>query len=314
MGTQCLLWMAALCGTLAVTSSGSDFGEAVYSNCSEARYAQGSAYESNLGKFMASILSQKPSNGYRNVSVGAGNVTVRGLFQCRGDLGDADCYECKKSAVARAPQLCGGTVGARVQLRGCYLRYDNGARLTAVGGPESPVYKACSPEVTADPGFIRSRDAVFATLEKESLDGNGYLSTNSGGDSGAPRVSGTSQCKRDLAWPECGYCVVKAVQELEDSCGASVRGQVYLEKCSATYSMDNPTPSAPHSMDNPPPTAPQHQDPTPSAPQHQAPSPPSSKSNHVDSKTIAIVIGGVASAIFAFIFLLFLKSLCKSED
>lgn len=304
MGTQCLLWMVALCGTIAVTSSGSDFGEAVYHGCSEARYAQGSAYESNLGKFMASILSQKPSNGYRNVSVGSGNVTVRGLFQCRGDLGDEDCSECKKSAVARAPQLCGGTVGARVQLRGCYLRYDNGARLTAAGDPENPVYKACSPEVSADPGFLRSRNDVFATLEKESLDGNGHLSTDSGGDSGAPRVSGTSQCEGDLAWPECGYCVVKAVQELKDTCGASVRGQVYLEKCSAAYSMDNPTPSAPHSTDNS----------TPSAPQHQAPSSPSSKSNHVDSKTIAVVIGGVAAAIFAFIFLLFLKSLCKSED
>lgn len=298
MGTlQCLLWMAALCGTIALTILGSDVGEAVYHGCSEARYAQGSVYESNLSKLMASILSQMPSYGYRNASVGGGTSVVRGLFQCRGDLGDADCFECKRSAVARAPQVCGGAVGARVQLRGCYLRYDDGARFIGVIDPEALVYKACSPETTADPGFFRGRDDVFKSLEEESLGGNGFRSTNSGGDSGAARVSGTAQCEGDLPWPECGYCVVKAVQELKDACGAAVRGQVYLEKCYVTYTMDAPSPT----QDKPSPT------------EHQ-PQAPSSKSNHVDSKTIAIVIGGVAAAIFAFIFLLFLKSLYKSKD
>lgn len=155
MGTpQCLLWMAALFGTMAVTISGSDIGEAVYHGCSEARYAQGSAYESNLSKLMVSILSQTPSNGYRNASVGGGNGVVRGLFQCRGDLGDADCFECKRGAVARAPQLCGGAVGARVQLRGCYLRYDNGALFSGGIDPETLVYKACSRRSRRTPGFL----------------------------------------------------------------------------------------------------------------------------------------------------------------
>lgn len=299
MGTpQCLLWMAALFGTMAVTISGSDIGEAVYHGCSEARYAQGSAYESNLSKLMVSILSQTPSNGYRNASVGGGNGVVRGLFQCRGDLGDADCFECKRGAVARAPQLCRGAVGARVQLRGCYLRYDNGALFSGGIDPETLVYKACSPEITADPGFSPGRDDVFKSLEEESLGGNGFRSASSGGDSGAARVSGTAQCEGDLPWPECGYCVVKAVQELKDACGAAVRGQVYLEKCYVTYTMDAPSPTQPTQEHQP-------------TQEQQA---PSSKSNHVDSKTIAIVIGGVAAAIFAFIFLLFLKSLYKSQD
>ncbi|KAH9309037.1 hypothetical protein KI387_036948, partial [Taxus chinensis] len=239
---RCPLWIPLLLIAVTIVADGknnnNNMHSVIYRGCSDEEYNQGSAYESNLNALLDSIVSQGAYfyNGSVGVgeSVGEGNSAAYGVFQCRGDLSNEECVKCKQSIVAQATSLCGSTVAARVQLRGCYLRYENSDFL---GTPEQQhlVYKACSPETTTEPGFFYRRDNVLTGLEEGSFSGNNFRVTSSGDSKAGPPVYGYAQCEGDLSWTECADCVFKAATDVKDICAASVAGQVYLQKCYVTY-------------------------------------------------------------------------------
>ncbi|GLJ37105.1 hypothetical protein SUGI_0752220 [Cryptomeria japonica] len=252
----------------------------IYRNCSDAEYNEGSPYQNNLNTFLESVASEEraTSSFFYKQRVGQ----LYGVFQCRGDVSEEECRDCKRVVAMRATVLCGTSVGARLQLRGCFLRYGNSKFFSAPG--EQLVYKACSPETTTDPGFFSKRDNVLSGLEQGSFSGNNFRVTSSGDSNEGPPIYGYAQCEGDLSWPECADCVLNAATDLKRICPNSVSGQVYLQKCYVSYTQGDS-----HS----------HHD---------------TEANHVTAKTVAIVIGGVAAIIFTFIFLMFLKSICKQDD
>eukprot|EP01018_Ginkgo_biloba_P004778 Gb_15963 [translate_table: standard] len=282
MGTLCCwcLWILALFGTVVMTIYCIDLEALVYQGCSQEQYENGSDFEGNLNTMFESFLSKGDSVLYFNASVGDRDDTVYGLFQCRGDLSNADCSNCVKNVVGQASVLCGRSRGARIHLEGCYLRYDNSMFF---GEPDTElVYKTCSPEISTDVGFYFRRNNVFDSLVTGSYAGNDFRVTTSG-DSNTGLVYGLAQCEEDLSSPDCANCVLTAVQNLKDLCGSSVAGQVYLQKCHVSYAKDR--------------TSYSRQD----------------DSNHVTAKTVAIVIGSLAAVAFAVVLIVFLKSLYKKH-
>ncbi|GAB2272929.1 hypothetical protein Dimus_007744 [Dionaea muscipula] len=53
------------------------------------------------------------------------NLTVRALMQCSPDLSYSDCFDCLSAAVNEMVHCCNGSLGTRVYMPSCYLRYEN---------------------------------------------------------------------------------------------------------------------------------------------------------------------------------------------
>ncbi|KAF7002782.1 hypothetical protein CFC21_018217 [Triticum aestivum] len=210
---------------LGAAFTGADTGTFIYAGCSPSKYQPGTPYEGNLKSLLASITSAAPNAAYSSFANGTGDgAAAYGLYQCRGDLGNAECAACVRDALAQLNQVCPGAYAASLQLEGCYVRYD-GANF--VGRPDTAmVYRKCSASTSADAGFLRDRDAVLGALQAAP---DGYRVGSSGS------VQGVSQCLGDLAAADCTACLAQAVGQLTGACGTALAADVHLAQCYVRY-------------------------------------------------------------------------------
>ncbi|KAI9082142.1 hypothetical protein K1719_035882 [Acacia pycnantha] len=118
-----------------ITPSSSAFDAAfIYGRCSQAKFTQGSAYESGVNSLLTSIVNAAMFCSYNNLTVLASSsssssssqdIPIYGLFQCRGDLATADCSHCVAQAVSQLGTICPDFTGGALQLDGCFVRYDD---------------------------------------------------------------------------------------------------------------------------------------------------------------------------------------------
>ncbi|XP_022157970.1 cysteine-rich repeat secretory protein 3-like [Momordica charantia] len=264
--------------------SGSDYASLVYKGCAKQALSDPTGvYSQSLSVLFGSLVSQATKARFYKTSSGSGQATINGLFQCRGDLSNGDCYNCVSKIPQMVQSLCGRTIAARVQLYGCYLLYEVSG-FAQISGFEM-LYKTCGGTNVAGSGFEERRDTALSVLENGVVSGHGFYTTN------YQSVYVLGQCEGDLGDSDCGECVKNAVQRAQVECGSSISGQLYLHRCFISYSY------------------------YPNGVPRRSSSPSfSSSSGGNTGKTVAIILGSTAGVGFVVICLLFARGLMKKHD
>lgn len=209
-------------------NSAADIFSLVYKGCANHTTSDLSSFQSTLTALFNALLSQSSASRFFKTSSGSGSGqnAISGLFQCRGDLTNADCSTCVSRITQMAPSLCGGgAIAGRIQLAGCYLHYEV-AGFPQLSGTELQ-FKTCS---KSDASFEEKRGTAFSQLETGIAGGSGFYATT------YASVYVIAQCQGDLSVGDCGECVKEAVQRAEVECGKAIAGQVYLNRCYMSYS------------------------------------------------------------------------------
>ncbi|XP_021899446.1 cysteine-rich repeat secretory protein 3-like isoform X2 [Carica papaya] len=266
--------------------SAPDYTVLVYKGCSKQSFTDPTGlYSQALSALFGSLVSQSTKSKFFKTTTGTGQTTITGLFQCRGDLSNTDCYNCVSRLPVLSDKLCGKTIAARVQLYGCYILYEI-AGFAQISGMEM-LYKTCGATNIAGAGFEERRDTAFSVMENGVISGHGFYATN------YQSVYVLGQCEGDLGDTDCGGCVKSAVQRAQVECGGAISGQVYLHKCFISYNYyPNGVPRRSSS----------------------ASSSSSSSSGQNTGKTVAIILGGAAGVGFLVICLMFARNLMKKHD
>ncbi|CAL0304646.1 unnamed protein product [Lupinus luteus] len=201
----------------------------IYAGCSQEKYQPNSPFETNLNSFLSSVISSSSQTIYNSFVIGndssaASEGSIFGLYQCRGDLQPIDCSKCVARLVNQIGLVCPYTLGAYLQLDGCYIRYEHSDDF--LGKVDTSIrYKKCSNTASSDTEFFRRRDDVFAYLESA----NGFRVSSSG------LVQGFAQCFGDLTVSDCTSCIADAVGKLKSLCGPAAAADVFLGQCYARY-------------------------------------------------------------------------------
>ncbi|CAE6221785.1 unnamed protein product [Arabidopsis arenosa] len=285
-----------------VISGDDDNKNLIFKGCANQKFPDPTGvFSQNLKNLFTSLVSQSAQSSYASVTSGTDNTTaVIGVFQCRGDLHNAECYDCVSKIPKLVSKLCGGggddgnvVVAARVQLAGCYLRYEiSGFRQTS--GTEM-LFRICGKKDSSDPGFVGKRETAFGMAE------NGVKTGSSGGGGGGggggfyagqyESVYVLGQCEGSLGNSDCGECVKDGFEKAKSECGDSNSGQVYLLKCYVSYSYYS------HGV----------------VPNKIEPISGGEKRQHTE-RTIALAVGGVFVLGFVIVCLLVLRSAMKKKS
>ncbi|KAJ0039174.1 hypothetical protein Pint_22373 [Pistacia integerrima] len=216
--------------SLFATPSSSAVDTFVFGGCSQLKYAQGTPYESSVNSMLTSLVNSATFTTYNNFTIpsSTSQEALYGLFQCRGDLNNADCGRCVARAVSQLGTICANSCGGALQLEGCFVKYDN----TSFLGVEDKtvVVRKCGPSSAYDSDALTRRDALLGYLGA----GDGSYKPYRVGGSGD--LAGMAQCVGDLSASECQDCLSDAIGRLKTDCGASKWGDMYLAKCYARYS------------------------------------------------------------------------------
>ncbi|XP_073125987.1 plasmodesmata-located protein 2-like [Henckelia pumila] len=274
-------------------ASADDYTTLVYKGCANQPLSDPSGvYSQAISSLYGTLIAQSSKAKYFKTTAGTSQSTINGLFQCRGDLSNADCYNCVSGLPVLTDKLCGSVIAARVQLSGCYMLYEV-AGFQQVSGMQM-LYKSCSATNIGGAGFEEKRDTALSSLE------NGMTGNNNGFYTASyESVFALGQCEGDVGVSDCVGCVQNAVQRAQVECGSSISGQIYLQKCFISYSYyPNGVPKKSSS----------------SSSSSSYTSPSSSGSSPNTGKTVAIILGGAAGVGFLVICLLFARGLAKRKD
>ncbi|XP_042504592.1 plasmodesmata-located protein 8-like [Macadamia integrifolia] len=200
----------------------------IYGGCSQEKYQPNTPFETNLKSLLSSIATSGSQSTFNSFAIGnstsaSPDVSVYGLYQCRGDLKTTECGSCTQNAVSQITLLCPNCRGASLQLDGCFVRYES---FDFLGKLETNLmHKKCSGSVGGDVEFFKRRDDVIADLETAT----GFRVSSLG------LVEGVVQCLGDLSSADCSSCLSEAVSKLKNVCGSAAAADVYLAKCYSKY-------------------------------------------------------------------------------
>ncbi|CAJ2627967.1 unnamed protein product [Trifolium pratense] len=275
------------------SSSSSDITTLVYKGCSKETFTDpNGAYSQSLSALFGSLVSQSTKTKFYKTTTGNGQNSITGIFQCRGDLTNSDCYSCVSKLPVLSDKICGKTIAARVQLLGCYMFYEV-AGFPQISGMEV-LFKTCGKTNAAGRGFEERRDTAFSVMENGVVSGHGFYATS------YQSLYVLGQCEGDVGDSDCGECVKSAVQRAQVECGSSITGQVYLHKCFISYSYyPNGVPK---------------EGPSSSGGGSSSSNYSSSFTGQNTAKTVAIILGGITAVAFLIILLLFARNLMKKRE
>ncbi|XP_028793363.1 plasmodesmata-located protein 2 isoform X2 [Neltuma alba] len=206
----------------------SDYTTLVYKGCSKETFTDpNGVYSQALSSLFGSLVSQSTKTKFYKTTSGSGQNALTGLFQCRGDLTNSDCYNCVSRLPVLADKLCGKTIASRVQLLGCYMLYQV-AGFAEISGMQM-LYKTCGATNVAGGGFEERRDTAFSMMENGVVSSHGFYTTS------YQSVYVLGQCEGDVGDSDCGECVKQAAQKAGAECGRSVSGQIFLHKCFVSF-------------------------------------------------------------------------------
>lgn len=124
--------------TLVVESATTEFTTLIYKGCARQQFSDPSGlYSQALSAMFGSLVSQSTKTRFYKTTTGTSQTTITGLFQCRGDLSNHDCYNCVSRLPVLSDKLCGKTIASRIQLSGCYLLYEVAGFSQISGNPFS---------------------------------------------------------------------------------------------------------------------------------------------------------------------------------
>ncbi|KAI3974868.1 hypothetical protein MKX01_004979 [Papaver californicum] len=290
-----LALILVIISTTSVFSSKSapDYVTVVYKGCANQTFSDttgGGVYPQTLSGLFTSLISQSSKTKFFKTSAGggSGSVSFTGLFQCRGDLSNGDCYSCVSKLPKILDNMCGKTIAGRVQLYGCYVSYAV-SNFPEISGVQM-LYKTCGRSQASGVGFEERRDTAFASVADGIVNQqNGFYTAQ------YQSVYVLAQCEGDLSTNDCGECVKTVVQKSQVECGSSISGQIYLNKCYMTYTY------YPNGISKN------------SSPGGGGGGGGGDGATQNTGKTIAIVVGGAAGVGFLVICLMFARSLLKKH-
>ncbi|KAJ7977179.1 Cysteine-rich repeat secretory protein like [Quillaja saponaria] len=276
------LFLVIFSGFSPSATKAADNTNLVYKGCAAQNFQDPTGiYSQNLKTLLASLVTQSGQKGFSSTTSGQGQNAILGLYQCRGDLTNSDCYNCVSKIPDMVDKLCGNSIASRIQLSGCYLRYEI-VGFKQVSGTQL-LYKVCGKTKASGTGFEERRDSAFGMVENGVKSGGNLFYTGS-----YESVYVLGQCEGDLSSNDCGDCVNSAEERAKAECGDSISGQIYLHKCYISYSYyPNGVPSITSYS--------------------------SSGTKQHTQKTVAIAVGGFAALGFVIVCLLFLKSVMKKR-
>lgn len=229
MGSFTLLFSILLQTLFINLGFSADYANLVFKGCADQKFQdQTGVYSQSLNNLFDTISSQSSSAKFYKTTSGQGQSAITGLFQCRGDLSSNDCSNCVKKIPDLSQKLCGNAIAARVQLGGCYIRYEvSGFRQ---GSSTELLFKICGSTQASGTGFQDRLDTALGEIVKGvGSSGNGFYT----GGYGSVYVLG--QCEGDLASGDCVDCVKTANQRAKSECGTSISAQIYLQQCYISY-------------------------------------------------------------------------------
>uniref|UniRef100_A0A5B7B757 Putative cysteine-rich repeat secretory protein 11 n=1 Tax=Davidia involucrata TaxID=16924 RepID=A0A5B7B757_DAVIN len=264
-----------------ILGSSSDNTNLVYKGCADQKFQDpNGVYTQTLKTLFDTLVSQSSSVKFFKNTTGEDQSAIFGLFQCRGDLTNVDCSNCVSKLPDMSQKLCGKTIAARIQLSGCYMRYEV-VGFKQVSGTEL-LYKVCGSTQASGTGFGDRLDSALGEIEKGVGSGDGFYT----GSYESVYVLG--QCEGDLASGDCVDCVKNAVERAKSECGTSISSQIYLQECYISYTYyPNGVPTKSLS---------------------------STGTGQNTKKTVAIVVGGIAGLGFGIACLMFAVSVLKKRD
>ncbi|KAJ0014848.1 hypothetical protein Pint_20361 [Pistacia integerrima] len=277
---------------LPFVKNSSDFNTLVFKNCSTQTITHSTdddAHSQTLSSLFQQLVPH--SSHYKFFRATAGRdlennnngAGVSGLFQCRRDLSNDDCYNCVNSLPEISNTSCNKAAAARIQLHGCYFRYQTNELSIHQTSKFEVLHKVCG-EKAEDVGFEDLRDEAFAKMENGIIGGGGFYSGSH------EHVHVMAQCEEDLVGHrQCGACVSDAVQIIRQECDNTISGQIYLDRCFISYGFIP------------------NEEPGNSYGEHGG-------RNSSTGKLVAIVLGGAVALGLGLIFLMFLKSCRKKDD
>ncbi|XVF57070.1 hypothetical protein PTKIN_Ptkin06aG0174100 [Pterospermum kingtungense] len=260
----------------------SEYSTLIYKNCTSQTFTDSTrSHTEALSSFYQELITKSSHKKFYKTTTGDENNGISGLFQCRGDLSNNECYKCITSLPEMSNTLCNKAVSARIQLHGCYVHYE-ADQFTEESSKYELLHKICDEKKAVALGFEEVRDAAFAAVESGVVDGDGYYKEN------YELLQVIAQCEGDLGPCDCGTCVGTAVQIAQEECGTSLSGQIYMDHCFVGYG---------YYPDGIPDKINQGR-----------------KGRNNTGKLFAIVLGGAAALAIGYIFLLSLKKLGKKDD
>ncbi|TYI74072.1 hypothetical protein E1A91_D07G174800v1 [Gossypium mustelinum] len=269
-------------GSFPFVATAADYTNLVFKGCADQKFQDPSGvYLQNLKNLMQDLVSQSSQRTFSTAASGEDPNAINGLYQCRGDLSTSQCYSCVSKIPKISDKVCGKAVAARVQLSGCYLRYEI-AGFKQV--PETEfLYKVCGSSSSGRTEFEKRRETAFNMAEEGVKSSSSLFYT---GDYQSVYV--LAQCQGDMGTANCGDCVKTAFETAKNNCGDSVSAQLYLHKCYISYSYyPNGIPTI---------------------------SSGTGETRQHTQKTVAIAVGGVAGLGFLVVCLMFLKSVVKKRS
>ncbi|KAL3850002.1 hypothetical protein ACJIZ3_011884 [Penstemon smallii] len=209
-----------------ILSSSSDYTNLVFKGCADQSFQDfNSIYKQTLQNLLETLTSQSSTTKFFNTTSGDASSAINGAFQCRGDLSNDDCNRCVKKTPSLAQKLCKQAIAARVQLNGCYLKYEiSGFRQVS---ETELLYKICGSNRATGAGFGDRLDLALGEIVKGVA--NGFYA----GEYESVYVLG--QCEGDLSGGDCVNCVRNAVDRVKTECGSSISAQIYLQECYISY-------------------------------------------------------------------------------
>ncbi|MCO5593102.1 hypothetical protein L7F22_047108 [Adiantum nelumboides] len=168
---------------------------------------------------LTALSSQGTRYATTTAGSGAGN-TVYAMFQCRGDQSPDLCWECMQNATVRLPQReCPNFLGARIQLDGCYLRYDNQSFFHL----DTAYAKGYCYSSTSDPVVLQVIADLVENVTKLAPQQGGFATASAIGEYAA------AQCLGYLSTSECSACL--SAVPYRTQCNSTLGEQVHLTSC-----------------------------------------------------------------------------------
>ncbi|KAK7278213.1 hypothetical protein RJT34_23238 [Clitoria ternatea] len=269
----------------------SDYSTLVYKSCASQTFNDplSQSYSQTLNSLFQQLIAQSSQHKfYKTIEPVNDVTTISGLFQCRYDISNEDCFGCVNTLPHMSNTLCSDSISARVQLHGCYIQYTT-EELPETTGPESKsnsnlLHKECGQQVVDYVKFKELLEEAFVALQSGVVNSNRYYSMN------YESVQLMAQCEGDSDPCDCSNCVSDAVQVAKDECGTSLSAEIYLDKCFMSYIYHPELNAIPRN------------------------SIPGASRNNNTEKLAAIIVGGAAALFLGFIFLSLFNSQFKKSD
>lgn len=204
----------------------------VYKSCADQKHLSSTmSHSQTLSSLFEELVLQSSKSKFFKTTHGSDDdqTAIYGLFQCREDISNEECGNCVKALPAMSSSLCKQAESARVQLPGCYIRYEPDW-LPNEYSENKLLHKTCGEPNPLIGGFVETRDAAFSALEDGIASSRGFCKTS------YEFVQVMAQCEGEMEACECGECVNEAVRIAQEECGPAVSGEIYLDKCFMSYS------------------------------------------------------------------------------